>query len=82
MDPCFFWAGKIHRSSYERETLDQFHLSQEHSRAPATEMQVKLQGVFARVLHRPAHRIGAEDDFFRLGGDSLVTMKLVGYARS
>lgn len=45
-------------------------------------MQVKLQGVFARVLHRPAHRIGAEDDFFRLGGDSLVTMKLVGYARS
>lgn len=48
---------------------------------PTTEMEVQLQALLAQVLQLPSERIGVDSDFFLLGGDSLLAMKLVQAAR-
>ncbi|MFF3886347.1 non-ribosomal peptide synthase/polyketide synthase [Streptomyces sp. NPDC001914] len=49
-------------------------------REPANDRERTLCAQFADVLGLP--RIGADDDFFALGGDSIVAMQLVGRART
>ncbi|MFI7118871.1 non-ribosomal peptide synthase/polyketide synthase [Amycolatopsis sp. NPDC049868] len=49
-------------------------------RAPETALEKTLCALFAEVLDVP--ELGAEDDFFALGGDSIVAMRLVGRARA
>ncbi|EID14179.1 linear gramicidin synthetase subunit D, partial [Mycobacterium xenopi RIVM700367] len=44
-------------------------------RAPAGPTEELLAGIYARILGVP--RVGAEDSFFDLGGDSLSAMRLV-----
>ncbi|MCV7203910.1 non-ribosomal peptide synthase/polyketide synthase [Mycolicibacterium peregrinum] len=46
-----------------------------HYRAPAGPDEEILAGIFARVLG--VERVGADDSFFDLGGDSVSTMRLV-----
>ena len=50
-------------------------------RQPSTDMERKMQQLWARVLHLDADSIGMDDSFFHLGGDSIAAMKLVGEAR-
>jgi amino acid adenylation domain-containing protein len=50
-------------------------------RRPSTDMERKLQMLWARVLNMEAGSIGLDDDFFDLGGDSVLAMKLVSEAR-
>ncbi len=49
------------------------------SRAPALGLESRLAEAFARVLGREA--IGADDDFFALGGHSLMAMRLAAEIR-
>ncbi|MEV1178128.1 amino acid adenylation domain-containing protein, partial [Nonomuraea sp. NPDC049784] len=48
-------------------------------REPATERESALCGLFSELLGAPA---GPDDDFFRLGGDSIGAIQLVGRARA
>ncbi|MBS2965021.1 amino acid adenylation domain-containing protein [Actinocrinis puniceicyclus] len=49
-------------------------------RAPATERERILREVFADVLGRPG--VGVEQDFFDLGGDSIISIQLAARARA
>ncbi|MFH8408915.1 amino acid adenylation domain-containing protein [Streptomyces sp. NPDC018019] len=51
-----------------------------HGRAPRTAHETLLCQVFAEVLNLPA--VGAEADFFELGGDSIRSVQVVGRART
>ncbi|WP_424638921.1 amino acid adenylation domain-containing protein [Embleya sp. AB8] len=48
-------------------------------RAPRTAREEALCALYAEVLELP--RVGIDDDFFALGGDSLLAMRVAGRAR-
>ncbi|KAL4940551.1 hypothetical protein BDV06DRAFT_230282 [Aspergillus oleicola] len=49
--------------------------------APSTEMEKALQRVWANSLGVEIDAIGADDDFFQLGGDSVVAMHISASSR-
>ncbi|MFE6488476.1 amino acid adenylation domain-containing protein, partial [Streptomyces sp. NPDC057757] len=51
-------------------------------RKPETDTERALCAVFAEVLGLPAEALGTDDDFFALGGDSIVAMQMVSRARA
>ncbi|KAF2472341.1 amino acid adenylation [Lindgomyces ingoldianus] len=55
--------------------------SQRQKRLPSTKAERAMQELWAEVLHIEPETIGLDDSFFRLGGDSIAAMKLVGEAR-
>ncbi|KAI0554287.1 hypothetical protein F4679DRAFT_527807 [Xylaria curta] len=50
-------------------------------RNPRTKAEYRLRAIWSQVLNIEAESIGIDDNFFRLGGDSIAAMKLVGAAR-
>ncbi|EFY90995.1 peptide synthetase [Metarhizium acridum CQMa 102] len=50
--------------------------------APSTPMEIKLQSFWASLLRINVSTIGANDNFFQSGGDSIIAMRLVAEARA
>ncbi|WP_049717661.1 non-ribosomal peptide synthetase [Streptomyces caatingaensis] len=70
--------GKIDRTALPDDALQ--YASGTEDRAPADATETLLCTLFADVLELP--RAGVHDDFFRLGGDSITSIRLVGAARN
>ena len=63
-------------------TLNQLATSKSHRKRPvSTAMEVKLVQLWAAALSIAESDIGADDSFFRSGGDSITAMQLAGIAR-
>ncbi|OJZ79488.1 hypothetical protein ASPFODRAFT_213295, partial [Aspergillus luchuensis CBS 106.47] len=50
-------------------------------RAPTTTLERQLHGLWSRVLNLSPDRIGADDSFLQIGGDSISAVQLVAAAR-
>ena len=83
-------SGKLDRNrlrsivaTLPKESTAPYRLASNESKstpsAPSTEMEKKLQKLWENVMN--AGKPAIEDSFFRLGGDSVTAMKLVGAAR-
>lgn len=59
------------------------HLSPEKAvkRAPTSQVQKTMQALWERALGLDINSVGLDDNFFRLGGDSIFAMRLVTAAR-
>ncbi|KAF1935488.1 hypothetical protein EJ02DRAFT_439207 [Clathrospora elynae] len=69
-------------ASFSAQQLAAMRTSSEGlKRAPSTQAERTMQQLWARVLNIEPGSIGRDDSFFRLGGDSIAAMKLVGEAR-
>ena len=83
-------SGKLDRSrlrniaqTLSKEDVVAYKLGgSSNKRATNTDMEKKIQSLWENVLALPSGSVGAEDNFFRIGGDSLSAMKLVGVAHS
>lgn len=82
-------SGKLDRkalrqmaSTLSSEQLSLYGAAGAEMRAPETTMEKRLQALWAQCMNVAPDTIGAEANFFRLGGDSIVAMRLVAAARS
>ncbi|MEB3020722.1 non-ribosomal peptide synthetase [[Mycobacterium] crassicus] len=72
-------AGKIDRRAVTAELAAAF-AAEDGYREPATPLQRALAAIIAEVLG--ADRVGADDDFFALGGDSVLATAAVARLRT
>ncbi|NDA90264.1 MAG: amino acid adenylation domain-containing protein, partial [Alphaproteobacteria bacterium] len=49
--------------------------------APRNELESRICEIWAEVLGLPKDKVGINDDFFRLGGDSIISIQLVSKLR-
>ena len=69
-------SGKVDRAALPEPV---FGPDGRRFRAPSTPVEQLLAEVFAQVLG--VERVGLDDDFFRLGGDSIMAIQVVARAR-
>lgn len=63
------------------EELAEIQPRSEAHRAPSTDMEMRLQALWSRVLEIDASSIHADSSFLRIGGESIAAMRLVAAAR-
>lgn len=68
-------------SKLSREDLAKFRVLSPVEDRPMTDIEVKLSGAWKGLLGEDL-KVGLQDDFFSLGGDSLKAMKLVSSLRA
>ncbi|WP_165589738.1 non-ribosomal peptide synthetase [Mycobacteroides immunogenum] len=64
----------------DRRALPNPEYSAGEYRAPSTPVEELLAGIYAQVLG--LERVGADESFFELGGDSILSMQVVARARA
>ena len=83
-------SGKLDRSRLRnmiqmlsKEDLIAYKLGgSNNKKSTSTHMEKQLQKLWETVLALPPNSVAANDNFFRIGGDSISAMKLVGLAHS
>ncbi|KAH8432011.1 uncharacterized protein LDX57_009658 [Aspergillus melleus] len=82
-------SGKADRKTLKRvggqlthREMAQYSGTTEEARPPTTEMQLTLQQLWGECLKMSAAQISLNDNFIRLGGDSITAMRLASAARS
>lgn len=68
--------------SLSEEQIRVFTGAEKQKRPPNTQKERTLQGLWVEVLKVDSSNISLDDNFFRLGGDSLSAMRLVIAART
>lgn len=70
-------------TSLSREQLASYSLAETlgSRREPATEVERCLAGIWSTVLKIPLDNIGRDDNFLKIGGDSISAIRLVAAAR-
>lgn len=76
----FTVGGKIDRAAVARALSEADRPEGARHRPPATPVEAALSGIIGAVLGREG--IGAEDDFFALGGDSVLATQVVARVRT
>ncbi|PYH89477.1 acetyl-CoA synthetase-like protein [Aspergillus ellipticus CBS 707.79] len=69
-------------SEFTHREMGQYSGYTEEVRPPTTEMQIALQHLWGEALKTPAAQISLNDNFLRLGGDSITAMRLASAARA
>ena len=62
----------------DRHALPDPEFTTGHYVAPRTELESKICAIYAEVLGLAVDKVGVNDDFFRLGGNSILAIRLVG----
>ena len=82
-------AGKLNRRSLRLQAesvpahlLSDYMLATKSGRAPESDVEKMIATFWASILGLEVSTIGVEDNFFKLGGDSLGAMRLVTMARN
>ena len=82
-------SGKLNRrqlrliaQSIPDHKVATYRLAAKSGRAPSTELEKQLASLWERILTLEENAVGAEDNFFKLGGDSIGAMRLVTAARN
>ncbi|MHB9148389.1 MAG: amino acid adenylation domain-containing protein, partial [Candidatus Amoebophilus sp.] len=65
--------GKLDRKALP----DSAFTNSDHYVAPRNELETKICQIWADVVGLPVEKVGTSDDFFRLGGNSILAIKLV-----
>lgn len=73
---------KLRQLAIEMSTAEKssFMLLDGEKRAPSTDFEHKLQAMWGKILNMAPETIGLDDNFFRLGGDSISAIRLVALA--
>lgn len=71
--------GKVDRQSLLKTNLGASHSTQASYVAPVSEVECSLAAIWQMVLQK--ERIGTTDNFFDLGGDSLLGIRMLAVAR-
>jgi amino acid adenylation domain-containing protein len=83
-------AGKLDRNrlrnlvqNLSREAMTPYRLtSMMNKKQPTSPAEKKLHKIVCSVLNLPASTVGIDDSFIRLGGNSILAMRLVAAAQS
>ncbi|MCM4165539.1 MULTISPECIES: non-ribosomal peptide synthetase [unclassified Arenibacter] len=72
--------GKIDKNSLPKPKKDGNKALSAHFQGPRNELEIALAEIWQEVLHRAP--IGVYDNFFEIGGDSILSIQIVAKARS
>lgn len=68
-------------ASFSVEQLAEMRTATGPKRQPTSEIEQSIQRIWAQILNIRATKIGLDDSFFHLGGDSVAAIKAVSQAR-
>jgi mycobactin phenyloxazoline synthetase len=77
----FTIGGKLDRKAAARRLAEADVPAADAYRAPGTPLETALVSIVSEVLGETAEHIGVDDDFFSLGGDSVLATQVVASVR-